>query len=44
MNYGLSKTDSDDPEIMEVAYTKVVGEGTRIASMLSEYGRLRSGM
>ena len=37
LNYGLSKTDSDDPEIVEVAYTKAVGEGTRIASVLSEY-------
>ena len=37
LNYGLSKTDTDDPEIVEVAYTKAVGEGTRIASMLSEY-------
>ena len=37
LNYGLSKTDSDDPEIVDVAYTKAVGEGDRIANMLSGY-------
>ena len=37
MRYGLSKTDSDDPEVVEIAYTKAVGEGARISALLSEY-------
>lgn len=37
MRYGLSRTDSEDPEVVEIAYTKAVGEGSRIAAKLSEY-------
>ena len=36
-NYGLSKTDSDDPDVVDLAYTKAVKEGSRMSNVLSEY-------
>ncbi len=36
-NYGLSKTDSDDPDVVDLAYTKAVEEGSNMSNALSEY-------
>lgn len=37
MKYSLSKIDNEDSEVVEIAYTKAVSEGSRIASRLTEY-------
>ena len=36
-NYGLSKTDSEDPDVVEVGYSTAVEQGSRMAGVLAEY-------